>query len=367
MASSSSSPLIIDLSEEPSVIDLEAVDTVGMQPQQREVIDLEGLAELIDLEADDQSLAASLEASLPQRIDVDLTTLRADSERRRQMRKDCANAIDLEAEPDDLLFEQRKQIEDLILRSAPSHVPRMHRGVAGNRQPRIVQLEVWLNPRSYPGSELYERFVAAWGKVPNKTIRLVFHGTPESNISDICRNGLDPRRRNGQAYGVGEYFGGNMDVSMAYCRGGRYMLVFAVLLDKSGVTNVVGAHEGVMGDIVVINRPEHQLPLAVVSIGCQRWQPHPSWLSGPDNLYSSADIAPCAPRDSASLSAYAFSSLNQNVNGLVKALSAAISRNQPSTAVHLASVNGMAPRSLRKNRKAPLKTTVRSRAKGGRQ
>lgn len=43
-----------------------------------------------------------------------------------------------------------------------------------------------------------------WSLLP----QLVFHGTPERNIQSICRQGLDPKRRAGQAYGPGEYFGG---------------------------------------------------------------------------------------------------------------------------------------------------------------
>ena len=60
----------------------------------------------------------------------------------------------------------------------------------------------------------------------------------QANIDAICRNGLDPARRSGQAYGPGEYFGaaGNATISVAYCKGGRKMLVFAVLVDKSGLT-----------------------------------------------------------------------------------------------------------------------------------
>ena len=39
---------------------------------------------------------------------------------------------------------------------------------------------------------------------------------------------------------------------MAYCRGGKQMLVFAVLCDKSGITADADA-------VVVVHRPAHQL------------------------------------------------------------------------------------------------------------
>ena len=46
-------------------------------------------------------------------------------------------------------------------------------------------------------------------------------------------------------------------MSLGYCRGGRKMLVFAVLTDRSGVT-VDGP------GVVVVHRPEHQLVRACV-------------------------------------------------------------------------------------------------------
>ena len=76
------------------------------------------------------------------------------------------------------------------------------------------------------------------GKARDKSVRLVFHGTREDNIECICREGLDPTRRgsNGQAHGPGEYFAENPSISVPYCAGGKKMIVFAVLMDKSGLT-----------------------------------------------------------------------------------------------------------------------------------
>ena len=116
------------------------------------------------------------------------------------------------------------------------------------------------NPHSMPGKPLYNRFVESWQRVPDQTVKLCFHGTAEANIDAICRDGLDPKRRSGQAYGPGEYFGapGNATISIAYCKGGRKMLVFAVLVDKSGLTCD-------NGQIIVVNKPEYQLPLFVLT------------------------------------------------------------------------------------------------------
>ena len=68
-------------------------------------------------------------------------------------------------------------------------------------------------------------------------------------MAAILREGLDPKRRTGQALGVGEYFGGNAVVSLPYCRGGSKMVVFAVLTDPSGVTAQVANK-----DVVVVHK-----------------------------------------------------------------------------------------------------------------
>ena len=67
------------------------------------------------------------------------------------------------------------------------------------------------------------RRVAAWRRASDRRIRIVFHGTPEANVGAICREGLDPARRAGQAMGAGEYFGCQSDVSLGYCRNGKKM------------------------------------------------------------------------------------------------------------------------------------------------
>lgn len=96
---------------------------------------------------------------------------------------------------------------------------------------------IWHNPKSFPGENLYEAFAAGYKLARStKSIELKFHGTPECYVDSICENGLDPGKRNGQAYGEGEYFGGVPRDSVGYCRGGSKMLIFAVLMDDSGLT-----------------------------------------------------------------------------------------------------------------------------------
>ena len=114
------------------------------------------------------------------------------------------------------------------------------------------------NPFAQPGQPLYERFLAEWQRVQDQSVQCVFHGTAEENIDSICQMGLDPKRRDGQAYGPGEYFGVKANISVSYCKGGKKMLVFAVLKDKSGITHA----DNIM---IVVHKPEHQLPLFVVT------------------------------------------------------------------------------------------------------
>ena len=78
------------------------------------------------------------------------------------------------------------------------------------------------------GGALYIKFAAAYNAARDKSVRLVFHGTREANIEQICANGLDPqyRGKNGQALGAGEYFAENPQISIPYCAGGARMLVF---------------------------------------------------------------------------------------------------------------------------------------------
>ena len=129
-----------------------------------------------------------------------------------------------EKEVADVCWRQRRDIHAFLRRAAS--------------QLKIEKIEP--NPAAMPGETLYERFKEAHNAASDKSIRLVFHGTGASNIEQIAREGLDPSRRSGQAYGPGEYFGTDLNTSLRYCRGGRQVLVFAVLLDPSGLTTSLG-------------------------------------------------------------------------------------------------------------------------------
>ena len=152
-----------------------------------------------------------------------------------------AAAIPVE-ETYDVLAEQRSNIRE-TLKSAASGL-------------KISRIEE--NPHAKVGEKLYNHFVEAWQRVQDQTVVIAFHGTPEANIESICQNGFDSKRRAGQAMGPDEYFAKTAATSVPYCRGGKKMLVVAVLTDKEGLTVD-------NGNVVVVHKTDHQLPLFVVS------------------------------------------------------------------------------------------------------
>jgi hypothetical protein len=215
---------------------------------------------------------------------IDFKALNAARQRRLAQRERLGLGGDVSADSGDLLHDQRRGLE---ARCAAS---------AAQLKLRVTRLQH--NAASKPGSPLYERFVAAWSRVPDKTLRVVFHATDDRNIDAICRSGLNPAKRGsafGQVGGAGEYFGREVQVSAPYAasKGSRSMLVFAILMDRSGLRSM---DRGVPGEIV-IHRKEHQLPLAVVSfdrIPAPQMQLGPAWQGGmiaPPGFIADSDAA----------------------------------------------------------------------------
>ena len=109
------------------------------------------------------------------------------------------------------------------------------------------------------GGRLCDRFVGAWSASSSVyQMEFGFHGTPDRNVAAILRDGLDPARRRGQVHGPGEYFATGAGLSLLYSRGGRRVIVFALLADPAGIT---ARPPG----MVVVHRTDHQLPIGVAT------------------------------------------------------------------------------------------------------
>jgi len=116
-----------------------------------------------------------------------------------------------------------------------------------------------------------DKFVKGLGELKEETtvcLGLAFHGTKGVNIPSILKNGLDPKRRRGQAYGPGEYFGKDPAVSVSYCHGGLELLVFVVVLPstlrsnqkkRNGVNDFL-----VPSDFLVVANNKHHLALGTM-------------------------------------------------------------------------------------------------------
>ena len=84
-------------------------------------------------------------------------------------RSSSAGSSGTESEDDagrDILWAQRHAVAKLLARQ---NVP-------------FVVESLTENEHSRPGCPLYEAFLGAWCDVPDKTVRLVFHGTAEANV-----------------------------------------------------------------------------------------------------------------------------------------------------------------------------------------
>ena len=125
----------------------------------------------------------------------------------------------------------------------------------------LIVVEIRENEYAKPGGVLYKKFIATKNALPQSDRKtcLAFHGTSEENVDSICKEGYDPGRRSGQAYGPGEYFATTPNIPLSYCKGGKKMLLNELLLGQDNV------HHTKTGDIIVMKNPEHDLPRFVVT------------------------------------------------------------------------------------------------------
>ena len=117
------------------------------------------------------------------------------------------------------------------------------------------------NSEAKPGGQLFQSYKTKMLSLPKhqRNSCLAFHGTSESNIPNICKNGYDSSRRSGQAYGAGEYFATTPDTPLSYCKGGKKLILNELLLGQQGI------HHTQHGTIVVMKDPVHDLPRFVVT------------------------------------------------------------------------------------------------------
>ena len=225
------------------------IDLCDSEEESKQPLSID-LCDSDDDNQDDQDDDAALARQLQRKFDSEAASAApVDFRALDAARRERAAARPRAPVDDDLLLAQRRSLRDSAARSAA--------------QLKLRVVRVAHNEHSKPGRPLYQRFVQAWRRVPDKRLRLVYHATPERNIPSILRQGLDSRRRgsqHGQVGGVGEYFGKDVATSAPYGQGSRKMIVFAILIDRSGITSEGVAHKGE----IVVNKKDHQLPLAVV-------------------------------------------------------------------------------------------------------
>jgi hypothetical protein len=125
----------------------------------------------------------------------------------------------------------------------------------------LVDATFEMNSSACAGNALHDRFFQACEHLTETaTLAVVFHGTHSNNVHAILHNGLDPSRRSGQAYGPGEYFSSDPELSTSYCKGGKQMLVFVVVVPTIWDDKRQCPH-----NIIVVPTNEHQLPLGVMN------------------------------------------------------------------------------------------------------
>eukprot|EP01006_Ploeotia_vitrea_P008852 TRINITY_DN21043_c0_g1_i1.p1 TRINITY_DN21043_c0_g1~~TRINITY_DN21043_c0_g1_i1.p1 ORF type:complete len:701 (-),score=69.49 TRINITY_DN21043_c0_g1_i1:7-2073(-) len=94
-----------------------------------------------------------------------------------------------------------------------------------------------------------------------------FHGTRRESVLPICQNSFDAKKRVAEAYGPGNYFARDPNVSTGYCRGDCYMLVCKLMLgqEHTSLEQLDGDHIWV-GDngYYIIAHPHQILPMYVI-------------------------------------------------------------------------------------------------------
>ena len=116
------------------------------------------------------------------------------------------------------------------------------------------------NAHSEPSSKLYERFLSAYTFATTKKIKLLFHGSPPQNYPNILANGLDPGRRGASS---GQRLGSDEYFGTHAEVSTEYCGGGRQMIVFAVLTDPRSTREG--GKIVVSSDVSHQLPIATVS------------------------------------------------------------------------------------------------------
>jgi len=98
----------------------------------------------------------------------------------------------------------------------------------------------------------------------SRKLAMVFHGSYTTNITNILENGLDPGRRRGQALGQGEYFAIDPAICINYCKRGKEMVVFLVLVPEKNQGQQHSPTTGWAMRCIVVKETKHQFPIGVL-------------------------------------------------------------------------------------------------------
>jgi len=117
-----------------------------------------------------------------------------------------------------------------------------------------------LGDKSCPAAAKYQRGVIALGQANISTAEFAWHGTASlAGVQGICWDNLDPQRRAGQAYGRGEYFSVDANVSAGYAGSVGYIIVCLLLTGRHNTTH--------NGTYRVVDNPQDGNTMYCVPVG----------------------------------------------------------------------------------------------------
>ncbi|GAB1226766.1 hypothetical protein ENUP19_0305G0008 [Entamoeba nuttalli] len=81
----------------------------------------------------------------------------------------------------------------------------------------------------------FQRFINSFKDIPCNHASdgfFAWHGSSEAGVKGICQEGFDPKRRSGQSYGIGEYFGVTAKDSGSYLKENSNHMILTFISSK---------------------------------------------------------------------------------------------------------------------------------------